>query len=79
MAADFAISIKNLTCKSKVVPVFHTRHTMKMYMGVEVYLLAIVNSALNGESGRLFPQERALCIYWIGEWIGAETTRTQVQ
>jgi hypothetical protein len=23
MAADFAISVKNMTCKSKVIPVFH--------------------------------------------------------
>jgi hypothetical protein len=29
-------------CKGKVVPVFHKHCTMKMYVGEEVYLLAIV-------------------------------------
>ena len=31
-----------MTCKGKVVPVFHKHRTMKMYVGEEVYLLAVV-------------------------------------
>jgi hypothetical protein len=59
-AADFLISIKNLTCKSEVVPVFHKHHTM-VYMGVEIYLLAFVTSALNGgEWSALSPEKSPL-------------------
>ena len=68
MAADFAISIKNLTCESKVVLVFHKHNTMKMYMGVEVYLLAIVTSALNGDGDRSGTVVKVLCYKMEGRW-----------
>jgi hypothetical protein len=74
MAADFVISIKNLMCKSKVVPVFHKQHNMKMYMGVEVYLLAIVISALNRDEWLALSPGRSPCIHWTRGWVGAGTT-----
>jgi hypothetical protein len=64
--------------KGKIFPcVFLTEHhAMKVYWGVEVYLHAFLDSALDGGewsvsiTGRFTPSERVSVTHWIGSWVG---------